>query len=204
MNTHPPQQPDPALQAFYADIVQNLVTMLPPPIDNMSEDSGSSPAVALARRDRAAIALLASLAPANAAEAMLAVQYVAAGAHATYCLSQVREHPPASDLAMKLRTQFASLEREAQRTRSRLLKMQEARYKREAANRAARPPPPRHSVGQGAGGGLATQGGPAVTPPLQPPAPSEALVPAPPEAAKPAPPRHSPPALRIIQGGLAN
>lgn len=193
MDTQPPQQPHPALRAFYSHIVETMVAALPPPIGGMPEDP---PGEALARRDRIAIAVLASLAPADAAEAALATQCIVAGAHATYYLSQVAQHSAASALAMKLRSQFASFEREARRSRSLLLTMQEKRYKREAANRIARPAPPRQGEGPGAGGDLATQGGGAVAPPTQPPAP--------PEATEAAPPRRSRPVLRIIQGGLGS
>ena len=201
MNT---QQPDPALRALYANLVQTLVAALPPPIDSTPEDPESDQEDALTRRNHAAIAVLASLAPADATEARLAVQYVAASAHATYCLSLVQQHPPTSEPAMKLRTQFARFEREALRSRSLLLTIQEQRYEREAANRAAGPTSSRPGRGQGAGGGLATPGGAAASPAQSPPPPTETKPVPPAEVAKPAPPRHSPPALRIIQGGLAS
>jgi len=197
MDPQPPPQSDPALLAFYDRLAPTLRAALPPPIGNPPEGPGSTPEQALARRDAAAIALVTSLAPADAAEAALAVQYVVAGAHASYSLWQVQQHPPVSEAAMKLRTQFARFSRESRRSRSLLLTLQEDRHKRAAADMAARKKTsPPHGEGQSAGGGLASPGGAAVAPPDQPPAPSEET--------KPAPPRRSPPALRLIQGGLAS
>ncbi len=57
--------------------------LLPPPITDTPED--------LARRDNAAIAQVASLLPANADEATLAAQYVAAHAQAVDCLRLARK-----------------------------------------------------------------------------------------------------------------
>jgi hypothetical protein len=105
---------------------------------------------------------------------------------------------------MKLRTQYAKFEREALRIRSKLLTIQEQRYEREAATRAAGPTSSRPGRGQGASGGLATPGGAAASPAQSPPPPTETKPVPPAEVTKPAPPRHTPPALRIIQGGLAS
>ncbi len=195
MNAQPPPS-DPALRISYVRLVDTLRAGLPPPLSNTPGQSGPPSEYAIARRDAAAFAMIASLDPADAIEADLAVQYVVASAHATHALHQARQHPPSSEAAIKLRGQSAQLEQDAQCTRSLLRARQVARRRRQAADAVARKTAARSSPGQSAGGGLASQGGAAVAPPAQPPAP--------PEETKPAAPRRSPPALRIIQGGLAS
>jgi hypothetical protein len=196
MDTQPPHSSDPDLQALYGRLAQTLCAALPPPIGDAAENAGSSPDQALARRDAAAIALITSLAPADDAEGALAVHCVVASARANHCLSQVGQHPPASDMAMKLRRQYARYIQESLRSRGQLLTIQGARYKRERADAAARQQFLQYGEGQGAGDGLPTPGGSAEAPPAQPHAP--------PAQPKPAAPRRSPPSLRLIQGGLAN
>ncbi len=97
---------------------------LPPAVNDTPED--------LARRDNAAIAEVASLLPANAEEATLAAQFVAANAQAMDCLRLAREH--AADLARVLQctAQSANMMRQARAARSLLLRVQAARQKREA------------------------------------------------------------------------
>ncbi|HEX3405000.1 MAG TPA: hypothetical protein VHT74_32200, partial [Acetobacteraceae bacterium] len=58
----------------YWQLINTLRTSLPAPVNDTPE--------ALARRDNAAIADVASMLPANASEAALAAQFVAAAAHA--------------------------------------------------------------------------------------------------------------------------
>jgi hypothetical protein len=205
MNTSPPP-PDAALPARLNYMMETLRAALPPPTGNTPED--------LARRDAHAMDLVACLAPADEIEAALVTQYVVTGAHARYCLWEIGHYSPISDEAMKLRKQAASLMHQSVRSRSQLLTMQEARFKREAAaNKAARAASPVPGAGVGAGGGAATPGGGAAAsgggaaapggghapmPPAQPPA----SVPA--EATKPAAPGRPPPVLRLIRGGLPN
>jgi hypothetical protein len=193
MDTQQPQPSDPALRALYDRLAQMLRATLPPPIGDPAGETGSSSRQALARRDAAAFAVITSLAPADATEGALAAHYVIASAHAAHSLWQAGQHPPASEPAMKLRKQYARFTREALRSRSRLLRLQEARDKREAANADARPKSPQDGEGHGTGGGLPTSDE-VMAQPAQPP-PSET---------KPTPPRRSPPTLRLIQGGLAN
>jgi len=188
MDPHPPHLTDPALVVLCNGVAETLHAALPELVGNTPE--------ALAARDAVAMRLVAALAPADAAEAALAAQSVVAGAHAFHCQWLAQQYSPASELGMKLRAQSAGFEHEAERSRSLLLTIQKKRRKREAANVAARPKSPPHGRGQDAGGGLATQGGAAVAQPALPPAPQEAT--------KPAPARRSPPALRLIQGGLAS
>jgi hypothetical protein len=174
MDTQQPRRPEPTLRAIYNHLVKNLREMLPPPIGDTPDD--------LVRRDLAAITLAASLAPANAAEAGLTAQYVAFSAHATYSPWLVQQLPPVDKLTMTLRAQSASAGRDARHYRSKLLTLQQQRYKREADDIAARQKSPQHEGGQGAVGGLATPSGAAV--------------------ASPALPGRPPPAFRVIEGGL--
>jgi hypothetical protein len=90
-----------------------------------------------AKRDLAAIAHVASLLPANAEEAHLAAQYVAAGAHALECLRMARAYPDDSALVMKCTAQSASMMREARGWRAALRRTQLDREKR-ATDTAAR------------------------------------------------------------------
>jgi len=62
----------------YWQLIRTLRLTLPPPLTDSPED--------LTRRDHAVIARIAALAPANAAEADLAAQFVAASEH------QMRRH----------------------------------------------------------------------------------------------------------------
>jgi hypothetical protein len=112
-----PQQPDPTHQLardIHCRAVETLRTMLPPPIDDTFK--------ARTRRDRAALAAVATLVPASPAEAHLAARHVAAGEHAQHCLR----------LAGQLRAQAASMGRESRRYHAALLRMQAQRGKLEA------------------------------------------------------------------------
>src|SRR5487761_2263735 len=120
--------PDPDLTQLpfdsYHQLVHTLCALLPPPVADTPE--------ALARRNRAAIAQVAALVPANAEEANLGAQYVAAGAHAMDCLRLIRVHADDIGLTLKLTAQSASMMRQARGYRSLLLRVQSAREKREA------------------------------------------------------------------------
>jgi hypothetical protein len=123
----PPEPPDLTHQLprdIYYQLVHELRGALPPPLTDSAED--------LARRDNAAIGEVACLLPANAEEADLAAQFVAANAQAMDCLRLARVH--AADLACVLRctAQSANMMRQARGARSLLLRVQTARHKREA------------------------------------------------------------------------
>src|SRR5487761_2741022 len=111
--------PDPDLTQLpfdsYHQLVHTLCALLPPPVADTPE--------ALARRNRAA----------NAEEANLGAQYVAAGAHAMDCLRLIRVHADDIGLTLKLTAQSASMMRQARGYRSLLLRVQSAREKREAS-----------------------------------------------------------------------
>ncbi len=113
----------------YYQLVHTLCASLPPPVTDTPED--------LARRDNAAIAQVASLLPANADEANLAVQYVATSAQAMVCLRVAREYATADHaFFLKCSALAVGVMRQARGARSLLLRVQAARQKREADNAA--------------------------------------------------------------------
>ena len=125
MDPIPP--PDLTLQLprdLYHHIVHALCAALPPPVTDAPEDR--------ARRDNAAIALVASMLPGNAEEAALAAQVVAANARAMHCLRLAGESPGDPAIALKFTAQSAGMMREARVARSLLLRVQAERRKREA------------------------------------------------------------------------
>ena len=109
---------------LYYQVVHALRLALPPPASNQPHD--------LLHRDRAAIAQVASMLPANAEEAMLAAQVVAAGAQALDCLRLLRRHEADGATGFKCTAQAASMMRQANAARSLLMRLQAAREKREA------------------------------------------------------------------------
>jgi hypothetical protein len=122
-------QPDLSLQLprdMYYQLIHTLCAALPPPVSSSPEDR--------TRRDNAAIAQIACLLPANADEANLAAQYVAASAQALDCLRLAREHPSDAPVALKCTAQSANMMRQARGARSLLMRAQAQREKREADN----------------------------------------------------------------------
>ncbi len=111
---------------MYYQLIHTLCGSLPPPVTNSPEDR--------TRRDNAAIAQVACLLPANADEADLAVQYVAASAQALDCLRLARENPSDVPRVLKCTAQSASMMRQARGARSLLMRVQAVRQKREADN----------------------------------------------------------------------
>src|SRR5438552_9722481 len=89
----------------YYHLVHTLRLTLPPPLTDSSED--------LLRRDHAAIASIAALAPANSVEAGVAAQYVAASEQWKDCLRVVQLPETTREWAMKYRAQAASMMRQA-------------------------------------------------------------------------------------------
>jgi len=131
MNQFAPQ-PDLALQLprdMYYLLIHTLCGSLPPPITNSPEDR--------IRRDNAAMAQVACLLPANADEANIAVQYIAASAQALDCLRLARAYPSEEVLGLKCTAQAASMMRQARGARSLLMRVQAQREKREADNVSA-------------------------------------------------------------------
>jgi hypothetical protein len=206
MNTQQPQQPDPALLAFWDELAEHLRTVLPPPLGKTPEELATSQA--------ALIMLVRRLAPVDDAEAELACQYIITSVESAFGLHYAGDHPAGSKLGMTLRTQSARLRHKAQRTKLALLTAQDERRRREATNVTILPTAPWQDGCQDAGADIMAEAEVAATLPTQPAAPDEAAKPpeaattpdaaTPPDAAKPAPARHTPPALRLIQGGLAN
>jgi hypothetical protein len=124
---HFASQPDLSLllpRHMFYQLIHTLCGCLPLPVSDSPEDR--------VRRDNAAIAYIASLLPANADEANIAAQYVAANAQALDCLRLAREHPADSMHAMKLTALSIGMMRQARAARSLLMRVQAQREKREA------------------------------------------------------------------------
>src|SRR4029077_14724783 len=104
-----------------------------PPVSYAPED--------LAHRDNAAMAMVASLLPANADETNLAAQYAAASAHAIECLRLAQEHRGNLTNFLKCEAQADRMQRQARGLRTLLLSVRAERQKREtdstATHRAA-------------------------------------------------------------------
>lgn len=116
----------------FLEIVLTLRGALPRPVSDDPLD--------LARRDRAAMAAVGSLLPANAAEGRLAAQFVAADAWALDCLRLAEERRRDSEVSRRCKAQAMSLMRESKSALRVLLRLQAVRQKIEAdaaaANRA--------------------------------------------------------------------
>jgi hypothetical protein len=108
----------------YYTAIHTLRGSLPPPVTDAPDD--------VIRRDNAAIAQVASLLPANAAEAELAAQYVAACAQAMECLREARDPAAPLGFVVQCRTHAASMMRQSQGALRLLLRLQAVRQQREA------------------------------------------------------------------------
>ena len=112
----------------YYHLVRTLCLALPPPLTDNPDD--------LARRNHAAIARVAALVPANAAEADLAAMFVAASEQWKDCLRLAQLPEATPQWAAKCRAQAIGMMRQAQSALRLLLKLQEAQGKRDADNAA--------------------------------------------------------------------
>jgi hypothetical protein len=124
---NPQSHPDPTLHLSrdaYYQCIHTLRTSLPPPVTDAPED--------LAHRDNAAMAQVAALLPANAAEAELAAQYVAACAQAMECLREARDPAMPLGFIVQCRAQSASMMRQSHGALRMLLRLQAVRQQREA------------------------------------------------------------------------
>jgi hypothetical protein len=110
----------------YYHLVRTLCLALPPPPSDNPEH--------LLQRNHAAIAGVAALCPVNAAEASLAADFVAASEQGRDCLRLAQLPETTPDIALKCRAQALRMMREAKSALRLLLKLQEARGKREADN----------------------------------------------------------------------
>ena len=117
----------------YWHLIRALRLALPPPPGDSPDD--------LRRRDHAAIAGIAALAPANAVEAEMAAQFVAASAQRKDWLRLAQLPDAGPERAAECRARAASMMRQANSALRLLLRLQEARRKLEAdsaaCNRAA-------------------------------------------------------------------
>ncbi len=108
----------------YWQLVHTLRLTLPRPLTDRPED--------LLRRDHAAIARIAALVPANAAEADLAAQFVAASEQWKDCLRLAQAPETTPEWAAKCRAQAIGMMRQSNNALRLLLRLQQARGKREA------------------------------------------------------------------------
>ena len=125
-------RPDLALQLprdAYWMLIHTLHTSLPPPPSDDPE--------AVARRDRDAIAQVASLLPATAAEARLAARFVAADARAHECLRLAELYPTDLTQVLKCNAQAATMWRQSDSALRALQRIQAARSKRDSDPAAA-------------------------------------------------------------------
>jgi hypothetical protein len=113
----------------YWHLVHTLRLTLPPPLSGRAED--------FSRRDRAAIARVAALAPGNAAEAELATHFVAASEQWKDCLRLAQDAATTPEWAQKCRAQAIGMMRQATSAMRLLLRMQERRRKLETDNAAS-------------------------------------------------------------------
>lgn len=107
----------------YFHLIHTLRAALPP---------GDGTPETIALRDRAAIAQAAALCPANAAEAALAAQFVAANLQAMDCLRLAQDPAAPRDQASRCTAQAGSMMRQAQGAIRLLLRLQRERTRREA------------------------------------------------------------------------
>lgn len=123
----PPDKPDLSLQLprdTYCQAIHELQSILPAPTEDTPE--------AYACRDRAAMAEIASLLPANANEVNIAVRCVAAHAQAMDNIRLARKYFDDTKQIMQCNAQSASMMRQANAARSLLMRVQTERRKREA------------------------------------------------------------------------
>ena len=130
MKAHSP--PHPALDLppnLYRQLVYTLTDLLPPPLGDTPE--------ALRTRNHAAIAKVAALLPANANEADLAAQCIAARAQAEDVLRLLRQNAGDILMTIRLNAQYASMVRTSLSVHARLMRVQALRQKRAAAGETA-------------------------------------------------------------------
>ena len=108
----------------YCELVYVLRAKLPLPDEDTPE--------AFARRDNAAIAVVASLLPANASEALIAAQFVSTDAQASECMRLALQNPASIEQGLKCRAQAANMVRQSHSARRLLMRVQAERRKLEA------------------------------------------------------------------------
>jgi hypothetical protein len=113
----------------YCELVYQLRRKLPLPDEDTPE--------AFAQRDNAAIAVVASLLPANAGEALIAAQFVATDAQASHAMQLALRHPASIELGLKCLAQAASMTRQSHSARRLLMRVQAERRTLEANGAAS-------------------------------------------------------------------
>jgi hypothetical protein len=185
----PPVSPDPGYlrtRAAYHHLIHMLGASLPPPVPD-----------ARYQRNQAAIAQIAALCPANAAEAGLAAQFVAASAQAMDCLRLSHDPATPPTVTLKCNAQAALMMRQAQGAMRTLLLAQAARRKTNADEAAWT----EHMAGQMMTGSL-TEPQPAAAVEAPPPfTPAEPLQPLAPQPLSPRPLSPQPLSLEQAQSG---
>ena len=128
MSDHAPPPSDPIAARIQRDLyyqaVHALTGVLPAPDDETVEEH--------IRRFNVAMSQVAATHPVNSDEVVIAARYVAAGAYADECMRQATYQANNPTIAAGLCRQAGSMMREARGFRSLLLRVQSARYKREA------------------------------------------------------------------------
>ena len=190
MSPQHPQQPDPALAAFWDGLTEHLRTTLPPPLGKMPEELAHSqpPSSCWSGVWPRSMTPRPNWHP----------RYITTSVEAAYGLHYAGNYPRGSQLAMTLITQSARLRHKAQPIKSQLLTAQDERRRREATNVTALSTFRRPDGSPGSDADITAETAVAPALPARPPAPPEA---ARPEVTRPVQPR---PALRLIQGGLTD
>jgi hypothetical protein len=122
METQPTPPIDLDAQAW-RHLIQTLIALLPPPIQDTQE--------AVETRNHAAIARIAAMAPVNANEAELAAQCVLARAQAEDVMRLIRVHDGDIKLVIRLNAQYLAMVKLALAANNRLVREQQQRRKRE-------------------------------------------------------------------------
>jgi len=127
--TPPTDLADTLPRDIYHEVAHTLRATLPPPATDTSE--------AEHRRDRVAIAQVAALLPANAAEAHLAATFVAANTYALDCMRLARTPGTTPEQAARCAAQSAAMSRQARGALRMLLQVQATSRTIEATNASA-------------------------------------------------------------------
>ena len=124
-------EPTPASQDLTLQLPRDLYWLIVHTLHQLLALAPTDDPDACTRRDRAAIAEVASMLPGNAEEASLAAQYVATRVYALHCLQAARDRTGDIACLLKCTAQAARMTREARGLRTLLQRLQAERHKRE-------------------------------------------------------------------------